>query len=86
MYKNVGKVIREFRTKNDLSQRDLGDKLSINPQVVYDVERGKIGIPLEAMKILIKKHKGIKDKLKKAWLADKVMQAKIKWARLERGK
>jgi transcriptional regulator with XRE-family HTH domain len=47
--REMGKMIRELRKEEQLSQADLADRLGIHPQVISDVERGEKGITVDRL-------------------------------------
>ena len=40
----VGLFLKNLRTKKNLSQQNIADKMHISRQTVSDIENGKIGI------------------------------------------
>jgi transcriptional regulator with XRE-family HTH domain len=47
--REMGKMIRELREEEQLSQADLAERLGIHPQVISDVERGEKGITVDRL-------------------------------------
>ena len=39
-YKSIGKRIKRFRMERKLSQEDLGDRISLNPHYLSQIENG----------------------------------------------
>ena len=45
----IGKIIKKFRTKNNISQTELGDALGVVHTTISRYETGKIDIPLSKL-------------------------------------
>lgn len=45
--KKIGKVLREFRLKNKLTQEDLAEKLGISLKYISRIENGNNGVKTE---------------------------------------
>jgi UDP-N-acetylglucosamine 1-carboxyvinyltransferase len=49
----VGKLIREARKAQGLTQKELGDKLGISESLVSRYEKGKVNASLEALENIV---------------------------------
>lgn len=49
---NIGKTIKEYRIKNEITQRELAKKLNRNIRTIQKYESNEIKIPLENLIII----------------------------------
>ncbi len=49
MYSVIGKKIREYRVKNNLTQEELAEKLNISVKYISRIENGSGGVKLETL-------------------------------------
>lgn len=47
--KNIGKILREFRIKNKLTQEQLSEKLSISLKYISRIENGNNGVKTQTL-------------------------------------
>jgi transcriptional regulator with XRE-family HTH domain len=50
----IGKVIRKYRNYQNLSRRELAEKLPVSPTTIVRYETGEINLPIENLKKLHK--------------------------------
>lgn len=49
---NIGKTIKEYRIKNEITQRELAKKLNRNIRTIQKYESNEIKVPLENLIII----------------------------------
>lgn len=68
-----GKTLRFFRTEYGYTQKDLARRARINPQQIYNVESGRVGIPLKHVRRVLKafgRDNLVRQNLKRSLVAD----------------
>lgn len=46
---NIGKIVRFHRKKAGLTQEDLGTLAELGKTVIFDIEKGKLGVKLDTL-------------------------------------